>query len=529
MHVVVADPLPKSAIDLLARVSGWTVDAQAGRSAEALGPALARADALIVRSATRVDAALIERAPTLRVIARAGTGVDNVDLQAASARGILVMNAPGANSISVAEHALALMLAMARAVPAADAAMKRAAWDKKRLTGVELRGKTLGVVGLGRIGQEVATRAAGFGMTIVAHDPFISESVATALGIQLLSLDDLCSVADFISLHLPATADTRRLFNAARFKQCKRGVRLINTARGELVDEAALAEAIGSGQVAGAGLDVYETEPPLDWTLARLPQVVATPHIAASTQEAQEQVGIETAAAVRDYLLEGVIRNAVNFPSISGDEMARLQPYLALADRMGALVVQLTDGRTHGLGVRLYGPLVSARSEIVANAAVAGLLRPLLSSAVTMINARDVAAERGIEIIESRSSRARNFSNLISVKLHTSACEYWLEGTVFEPGRPRLTMIDGVEVEAPLEGTLVVIHNEDQPGVIGEVGSILGRHGVNIASFALGRGDAGAVGIVNVDAPAGDERLMSAVREIRSVAAVQGAHVATVA
>jgi D-3-phosphoglycerate dehydrogenase len=528
MHVVVADQLPKSALDLLSNVSGWTIDAQTGRSAEVLAPALAHAVALIVRSATRVDAALIERAPALRVIARAGTGVDNVDLEAASARGILVMNAPGANSISVAEHALALMLALSRAVPTADATMKRGVWDKKRLTGVELRGKTLGVVGLGRIGQELASRAAAFGMTVVAHDPFIAEHVAAALGIQLLSLDDLCAIADYISLHLPATQETRRLFNAERLQRCKRGLRLINTARGELVDEAALADAIESGQVSGAGLDVFETEPPADWRLVQLPQVIATPHIAASTQEAQEQVGIETAAAVRDYLIEGVIRNAVNFPSISGDEMSRLQPYLVLAERMGALAAQLTDGRTRALGVRLYGPLVSNRSTIVANAAVAGLLRPLLSSAVTMINSREVATGRGIEIIESRSSRARNFANLISIKLHTSAGETWLEGTVFEPGRPRLTMIDGVEVEAPLDGTLLVIHNEDQPGVIGEVGSILGRHRVNIASFALGRGETGAVGIVSVDAPATDDRLLAAVRDIRNAPAIRDAHVAEV-
>jgi D-3-phosphoglycerate dehydrogenase len=462
------------------------------------------------------------------VIARAGTGVDNVDLEAASARGILVMNAPGANSISVAEHAFALMLSLARSVPAADAGMKRGVWDKKKLTGIELRGKTLGVVGLGRIGQEVASRAAGFGMTVIAHDPFIAEQVAAALGIQLNSLDDLCAAADYISLHLPATPETRKLFNADRFARCKRGVRIVNTARGELIDEAALAAAIKDGHVGGAGLDVFEIEPPADWGLAQLPQVVATPHIAASTQEAQEQVGIETAAAVRDYLVDGVIRNAVNFPSIGAEEMTRLQPYLLVADRMAALAVQLAEGRTHALGVRLYGPLVSARSEIVTNAAVAGLLRPLLSSAVTMINAREVAAGRGIEIIESRSSRGRNFSNVISVKVHTSAGEYWLEGTVVEPGRPRLTMIDGVEVEAPLEGTLVVIRNEDRPGVIGEVGSIMGRHGVNIASFALGRGESGAVGIVRVDSTADSRALVAAVNEIRSAPAVRDAQVATV-
>jgi D-3-phosphoglycerate dehydrogenase len=528
MHLVVADPLPKSAVELLTKIPGWTVDAKSGRSADALAQDIASADALIVRSATQVDARLIEAAPALRVIARAGTGVDNVDLPAASARGILVMNAPGANSISVAEHALALMLALARMIPTADAGMKRGTWDKKKLTGTELRGKTLGVLGLGRIGQEVASRARAFGMTIVAHDPFIAESIANSLGITLLPLDDLCATADYISLHVPATAETRRLFDAARLAKCKKGVRLVNTARGELVDEAALADAIASGHVGGAGLDVFEIEPPTDWRLAQLPQVIATPHIAASTQEAQEQVGIETAAAVRDYLLEGVIRNAVNFPSVPGEEMLQLQPYLVLADRMGALVAQLANGRTRGLGVRLYGPLVSGRADLIANAAVAGLLRPMLSTAVTMINARDVAQQRGIEVIESRSSRARNFSNLISVKLHTSTGEHWIEGTVFEPGRPRLTMIDGVEVEAPLDGTLVVIHNNDQPGVIGDVGSILGRHGVNIASFALGRGPGGAVGIVNVDASASDDRLPAAIREIQGVSSIRDTRVATV-
>jgi len=526
MHIIVADQLPSSALSVLADVPGWTVDARTGRSPDALAPDLARADALVVRSATRVDAALLEAAPRLRVIARAGTGVDNVDLAAATARGILVINAPGANSISVAEHALALMLSLARAVPAADAAMKQGVWNKKSLTGAELRGKTLGLVGLGRIGQEVAVRARAFGMDVVAHDPYIAEAVAATLGIELLGLDDLCARADYISLHLPATAETRGLFNAERFARCRRGVRIVNTARGELIDAAALADAIESGQVAGAGLDVFEIEPPADWRLARLPQVVATPHIAASTAEAQEQVGLETMAGVRDFLLDGIVRNAVNFPSISSDEMARLRPYLVLADRLGALAASLSEGRTHALGVRHYGPLVTAHSGLVVSAAVAGMLRPLLSSPVTFVNAREVAAGRGIEIIESHSSRPRNFANLLSVKLHTSAGERWLEGTVFEPGRPRLTLIDGVDLEAALDGTLLVLHNEDQPGVIGEVGSILGRQGINIASFTLGRGPGGAIAVVNLDAGAADQRLAEAIEEIRRVEAIRDARVA---
>ena len=406
MHIVIADQLPSSAVELLSSVPGWTVDAKAGRSQDVLAPALAEADALVVRSATKVDERLLSSAPKLRVIARAGTGIDNVDLAAASARGILVMNAPGGNSVSVAEHALALMLSLARSVPTADATMKRGVWDKKKLTGAELRGKTLGLCGLGRIGQEVAARARAFGMETVAHDPFISENVAAALGIKLLSLDGMCEVADYISLHLPATTETRHLFDRTRFAKCKRGMRIVNTARGELIDEVALAEAIESGHVAGAALDVFEVEPPKEWRLAQLPQVVATPHIAASTAEAQELVGLETAAAVRDYLTQGVIRNAVNFPAIAADEMLRLQPFLTLAEQLGALVVQLADGRTKGISVRLYGPLVGSNSGLIVSAAVNGLLRPLLSSAVTIVNAREVATERGIEIVESHSSRA---------------------------------------------------------------------------------------------------------------------------
>jgi D-3-phosphoglycerate dehydrogenase / 2-oxoglutarate reductase len=524
MNIVVADPLPSSAIELLRSVTGWSVDARAQRPPDQLAGDLATADALIVRSATTVDRKLIEAAPQLRVIARAGTGVDNVDVDAATERGILVMNAPGANSVSVAEHAMALMLAMSRGIAAADAAMKRGVWDKKKLVGAELRGKTLGIIGLGRIGQEVAGRARGFGMTIVAHDPYISEQVASSLGITLLSIDDVCASADYLTLHIPATAETRHLLNRERLEKCKAGVRIVNTARGELIDEEALADAIESGAVAGAGLDVFEIEPPGETRLVKFRQVVATPHIAASTVEAQELVGVETATAVRDYLLSGTIGNAVNFPSIRGDAAAQLRPFMTLSERMGALLAQLASGRTHGLSVRYYGPLVSEHGGLLASAAIAGTLRPILgASGITVVNARAVAAERGIEIVESRSPRPRDFSNLLSLKLQTTEGEHWIEGTVFEPGTPRLEMIDGVDVEAPLEGTLLLITNDDQPGVIGEVGTILGRHRVNIASFSLGRGQGSgqAVGVVNLDADQNDADLEAAVKELRQVAAIR--------
>jgi D-3-phosphoglycerate dehydrogenase len=522
MRIVVADDLPASSLELLRAESGWVVDARSGRTPEALAADLAEADAILVRSATKVDARLMDAAPKLRIIARAGTGVDNVDVAAASSRGILVVNAPGANSISVAEHACALMLALARSVPAADHAMKSAKWEKKRFLGTELRGKTLGIAGLGRIGQEVALRARAFGMRIVAHDPYISSELAAGLGVELMSLDDICANADYLTLHLPSTAETRHLFDDGRFARCKAGIRLINTARGELVDELALRRAIESEIVGGAALDVFETEPPADWSLAQLPQVIATPHIAASTEEAQELVGIETAATVRDFLRDGMVRNAVNFPSIHPDELQRLQPWIRLTDQLGGLASQLGAARIEALGVRYYGALAEIRGvDVLAASAAAGMLRPILSSGVSMVNARAVARARGIDIVESRSSRSRHFRSLVSIKLHTDSGERWVEGTVFEPNSPRLVSVRGIEVEAPLGGTMLIIANDDQPGVIGEVGTILGRHRVNIANFALGRNASGAVGVVNVDEEPGGRAMDAAVEELRRIPAVR--------
>jgi D-3-phosphoglycerate dehydrogenase / 2-oxoglutarate reductase len=527
LKIVIADDLPVSAVELLRGEPGWTVDARPGRKPDALAADLADADALLVRSATKVDLALLAAAPQLRIVGRAGTGVDNIDVAAASARGILVVNAPGANSISVAEHACALMLALARSVPAADRAMKEARWEKKRFLGSELRGKTLGIAGLGRIGQEVAQRARAFSMRIVAHDPFISKEVANGLGVELLSLDDLCGVSDYVTLHLPSTAETKHLFNDQRFASCKPGIRIVNTARGELIDEAALRRAIESGSVAAAALDVFETEPPKDWSLAQLPQVIATPHIAASTEEAQELVGIETAATVRDFLRDGIVRNAVNFPSIHPDELQRLQSWIRLADQLGGLASQMGAARIEAIGVRYYGALVESRGvEVLAASAAAGVLRPILSSGVSIVNGRAAARERGIDIVESRSSRARHFTSLLSLKLHTDSGERWVEGTVFEPHSLRLVSVRGVDVEAPLGGTMLIIANDDQPGVIGEVGTILGRHHVNIANFALGRHAGGAVGVVNVDEDAGHpEALDQAAQEIRRVPAIKEAWV----
>ena len=521
MKIVIADPLPSSAADLL-RDQGWDVDAQTGRTPEELHATLADADALIVRSATRVDADLIASAPELKVIARAGTGVDNVDLDAASAAGMLVVNAPGSNSISVAEHTFALMLASARSIGQADSQMKAGRWEKKRLMGTELRGKTLGVVGLGRIGREVVHRAHAFGMRSVAHDPFISSQVAADLDVELLELDDLCARADFITLHVPTTG-TRPLFDAEQLSRCKPTLRIINTARGTLIDEAALADAIEQGVVAGAGLDVFQSEPPNDTRLIGLPQLVATPHIAGSTREAQELVGLETATCVRDFLHAGIARNAVNYPSLAPEELRRLQPYVVLAQRLGGFLGQVSTGRIETVAIRYYGGLAEGNNEILVGATLVGFFGTVLSTNVTPINARALAQERGLEVIESRSTRSRNFTSLISVKLQTSDGERWAEGALFEQAGPRLVLLDGVTVEAPLEGTLVVIRNNDQPGVIGEVGMILGRQGINIATFALGRSPTGAVAVVKIDAEGADAPQVTdeVLDEIRAVPAVQ--------
>ena len=518
MLIVIADDLPKTAVDLL-RAEGWSVDARSGRSPEQLIADLKDAEALVVRSATKVTAEIIAGAPKLRAIARAGTGVDNVNVDVASARGIVVMNAPGANSISVAELAMAQLLSLARKLPAADWSMKQGKWDKKSFLGEEVRGKVLGLAGLGRIGQEVARRAQAFEMTVIAHDPFIATPVAEGLGIELVSLDDLCARADYLSLHMPATPQTKHTFNAGRLAKCKKGLKLINTARGELIDEAALAEAIKSGHIGGAALDVFAAEPTTDHTLQQLPQVVASPHIAASTKEGQELVGVETASALRDFLKTGVISNAVNFPSVPPEEFQKLQPFATLAKQLGSLVGQMGEARIQSLSVRYYGELATGQHPLILNAALAGLFQTILSDTVTEVNAKAVAKARGIDLIESSSTRPRSYRSLLSLKLTTSTGERYVEGTVVPGHGPRLVLLDGVPLEAPLTGTILLFENNDQPGVVGQLGTILGKHNINIANFALGRTDGGsAVGAVHLDEPPPiPDQVLSEIRGMRQL------------
>jgi D-3-phosphoglycerate dehydrogenase len=522
MLIVIADDLPKTAVDLL-KAEGWTVDAKSGRSPEELSRDLTDADALVVRSATKVTPDIIAAGKKLKAIARAGTGVDNVHVEAATARGIVVMNAPGANSISVAELALAQLLSLARKLPGADASMKQGKWDKKSFLGEEVRGKVLGLAGLGRIGQEVARRAQAFEMTVIAHDPFIASNIAAELNIELVSMDDLCARADYLSLHMPATPQTRHTFNAERLAKCKKGLKLINTARGELIDEAALTEAITRGHIGGAALDVFTSEPTTDHTLQQLPQVVASPHIAASTKEGQELVGVETASALRDFLKTGVIRNAVNFPSISPEEFQKIQPYVEVARQLGSLVGQMGEARIEGLSVRYYGELASGTHPLIVNAALVGLFHAILNDTVTEVNARAVAKARGIELTESSSTRGRTFRSMLSLKLTTSTGERYVEGTIVPGFGPRLVLLNGVPLDAQLPGTTLLFMNNDQPGVVGQIGTILGKHNINIANFGLGRSETGAVAAVNVDEAADKKIDESVMREIRALKPVKNA------
>jgi D-3-phosphoglycerate dehydrogenase len=527
MKVVVAEKISSSAIDLL-REPRWTIvtpDQVEGK----LAAQLQSADALIVRSAVQVDADLLEHARKLRVIGRAGVGVDNIDLDAATRKGIAVMNTPGANAIAVAEHALALMLAMARHISRANELMHAGKWEKKSLQGTELRGKTLGIVGLGRIGMEVARRARAFGMEIVAHDPFVSTAVAKEQGIRLAKLEEVYAAADYLTLHVGLTPQTAGMINADSVKRMKRGVRLVNCARGELVDEAALAQAVKQGLVAGAALDVFTDEPLKNSPLTAVENIILTPHIAGSTNEAQEAVGYQIAMQVKEYLKHGVIQNAVNVPSVSHDEYLELQPYVVLAERLGSFLAQVSEGTLEEISLRYTGHIAESKTDLIRNAAVKGILNEALEEKANLVNAEAIASSRGLRIHESRKphSSGGGSGSVLSVLLKTATGEHLVKGAVLHKDTPRLLHVDGIDVEAPLERDLIYLRNRDVPGVIGKVGTILGQHKINIANFSLGRRSGNtkpgaprqAIAVVHVDGKVPPKVLA----ELRKVPAVEQA------
>lgn len=504
MKIVLAEKVSPATLAVFEAEPGWEVLTH-DKLPNGLPAALADADALVVRSAVQVDDALMERAPRLRVIGRAGVGVDNIDAEAATRRGIVVMNTPGANAVAVAELTICLMIALARKVPAANTSMHAGKWEKKILQGSELRGKTLGILGLGRVGLEVARRARGFGLEVIGSDPFVSAAIARENGIKLVSLDEMISGSDYITLHVGLTPQTAGVINAKTIAAMKKGVRIINCARGELIDDAALIDALKSGQVAGAALDVFTVEPLKDSPYAQLDNVILTPHIAGSTAEAQEAVGIQIARQVREYLKLGVVQNAINLPSLTHEEYVQLAPYIGMAGRLGAFLAQAGVRGIEAIDLVYGGVLAEAKTELVRNAAIAGLLQG--SENVNRINAAAVAAERGIRVHEEKQESPNGGrANMLTVELRSGDGVSRASATVLHGEQPRLLAFDGIDIEAPLEGNLLVCRNIDVPGVIGKIGTILGEHGVNIANFALGRERAGnkpvkALAVVQVDAP----------------------------
>jgi len=526
MKIVVAEKISASAMALL-QEPRWTLvtpDQIEGK----LTTHLESADALIVRSAVQVDSALLEHAPKLRVIGRAGVGVDNVDLEAATRKGIAVMNTPGANAVAVAELTLGMMLGMARFIPRADGLMHAGKWEKKSLQGTELRGKTLGVIGLGKIGMEVARRARAFGMEIVGHDPFVSASVAKEQGIRMGKLDEVYAAADYITLHVGLTPQTTGMINADSIKTMKKGVRIVNCARGELINETALAHALKQGQVGGAALDVFQEEPLKNSPLTAFENVILTPHIAGSTHEAQEAVGVQVAQQVKEYLKSGVIQNAVNVPSVSHEEYAEMQPYIVLAERLGSFLAQVSDGMLEEISLRYSGHIAEWKTELIRNAAIKGILNQMLDEKANLVNAATIADSRGLRVHEQHKAKSSTggSGSVLSVLLKTAGQEHRVKGAVLHGHAPRLLSIDDIDVEAPLERNLIYLRNRDVPGVIGKVGTILGEHKINIADFSLGRqsGNGGtekkagrqAVAVVHVDGRVPDD-VLKALRKIPAI------------
>ena len=523
MKVIVADKISERGVDVLKKSTLNIVLT----TKETLLAELADADALIVRSATRVTKELLEKAPRLRAVGRAGVGVDNIDLQEATKRGVLVMSTPGGNAVSVAEHTFALMLALARQVPKVDSALRDGKWEKSS-SGTELRGKTLGLIGLGRIGGEVAKRAEAFDMRIIAYDPYISEAAAKELQVELVNLERLLAESDFISLHTALSPATTNMINAKSIQKMKKSARIVNAARGELIDEAALADALKSGRLAGAALDVFVEEPPKNSPLIGLPNVIGTPHIAGSTAEAQEEVGTQVAVQIRDYLTEGIIRNAVNLPALSADQYRRVRPYLELAERMGSLVSQAAATRPERIRIRYAGEVAEVGTHLLRSAVLAGILNAVLDEKVNVVNAPAMAAARGIAVEEETRKREHGFPNTLevgTVSKKAGDMGFSAEGTVLFDGSPRVLAIDGISLESQLEGNILFLRNRDEPGVIGNVGNTLGRLGVNIATFALGRRDANrgaeAVSLVRVDGEIPD----SVLAEISQIKAITEARI----
>ena len=532
MKIVIAEKVSPATLAVFQQEPGWNIvtpDQIAKHGPDGLAAELADADALVVRSAVQADATLLASAPKLRVIGRAGVGVDNIDTDAATRQGIVVMNTPGANAVAVAELTLGLMISMARSIPRANATMHAGKWDKKSLQGQELRGKTLGIVGLGRIGLEVARRARAFGMELIGYDPFIAPVIARENNVTLVPIDDIFKESDYLTLHVGLTTQTEGLINATSLAIMKKGIRIVNCARGELIVEEALAEAIKSGKVAGAALDVFHQEPLKESVFHNLDNVILSPHIAGATDEAQEAIGIQLAMQVRDYLKLGVVQNAVNLPSLSHEEYLEVAPYIEMAERLGHFLSHATPGNLENIQITYTGRIASGKTDLIRNAAIAGIFAD--SEAVNRINAAAIAQERGIRIQEDKKEfTTGGAGSVVKLVLHSSDGDASASATVLHGNSARLLTYDGIDIEAPLHGTLVSIRNHDVPGVVGRIGTILGEHSVNIANFALGRSirsqrvpQGQALAVVQIDVPAATSAhpAIEALRKVEAIASVR--------
>jgi D-3-phosphoglycerate dehydrogenase len=498
--VLVTDPLASQGIAVLEAASGLDVVDLPDASPDQLLAEIRDAHGLVIRSGTKVTRDVIDAAVELRVIGRAGIGVDNVDVAAATARGIVVVNTPEGNNITTAEHTIALLVSLARHIPQATASMKKGSWEKKSFQGLELYNRTLGVAGIGNIGRIVAQRARGLGMKVIAFDPHVSAEAAARFDIELVAFDELLSRADVITVHVPRTNETTGLLDREAFARCKPGVLVINAARGGIIDEAALFDALEAGQVAGAGLDVFvEEPPPADHPLVGHPRVICTPHLGASTEQAQVNVSVAVAEQVRDYLIDGVLRNAVNVPSISPELLAEVRPYLVLAEKIGRFQGQLCPGAIEQIEVEYAGDVADLDVAPITIAALKGVLESA-TDRVNMVNAPVIAQDRGIKVIESKASRPRDFASAITVRV-IGCVDRLIAGAVFHGGQPRIVRIDDFMMEAIPEGPTLLLQNHDQPGVVGTVGTVLGEAGINISrmQLALVRERNEAAMLVNVD------------------------------
>ena len=518
--VLISDKMDPRAAEIF-RERGVEVDVITGKTPDELAAMIGDYDGLAIRSSTKVTKAILEAATNLKVVGRAGIGVDNVDIPAASAKGVVVMNTPFGNSITTAEHAIALMFALARDLPEADKSTQAGKWEKNRFMGVEVTSKTLGLIGAGNIGSIVADRALGLKMKVVAFDPFLTPERALEMGVEKVELDELLRRADFITLHTPLTDSTRNILSAENLAKTKKGVRIVNCARGGLIDEAALKQGLDNGHIAGAALDVFVTEPAKESPLFGTPGFISTPHLGASTTEAQVNVAIQVAEQMADYLVSGGVTNALNMPSLSAEEAPKVKPYMALAERLGALVGQLAGDTIKNVAVEVEGAAAELNLKPITGAVLAGLMG-VYSDTVNMVNAPSLAKERGLDVREVRHDREGDYHTLVRVTVGTAEGEKSVAGTLFANAEPRLTEIFGIKVEADLAGRMLYIVNEDAPGFIGRLGTALGEAGVNIGTFHLGRRAAGgeAVLLLSLDQPV-EEAVLANVKALPAVKTVQ--------